>query len=57
MEDAVQVRNRLTGVRAGADLNPVEEGAVGHVDHEARKSADVGQVARLGGFLLCRCER
>ena len=34
--------------------HPVEEGSVGHVDHEARKSADARHVAGLGGFALRR---
>ena len=57
MEDAVQIRNRLTGLGTGSDRHPVEKGSVGQVDHEARKGADVGHVAGLGGFALRRGQR
>ena len=57
LEDAVQIRNRLTGLRTGSDFHAGEKGAVGHVDHETRKSADGGHVAGLGGFALRRGQR
>ena len=57
MEDAVQIRNRPSGLRTGSDRHPIEEGSVGHVDHETRKSADGGHVAGLGGFALRRGQR